>query len=66
LWDVIITGEVPRVPVSFGFGVRNLLDWNVQHPAGLDLRMASVPQPGRTLFATIEARLPPPRKGETP
>ncbi len=57
LWDVTMSGELQAVPVSYAVGVRNTLDWKVWHPGGVDLAMDAVPQPGRTLFVSLEGRL---------
>ncbi|MCB9765426.1 MAG: TonB-dependent receptor [Alphaproteobacteria bacterium] len=54
IWDVTLTGALPEQPVEYGFGVRNLLDWDVTHPGGYDLLQAELPQPGRSLFATVK------------
>ena len=50
LWDVILTGLVPAAGLEWGFGVRNLFDWQYGYPGGEDLLQESVPQPGRTGF----------------
>ncbi len=52
LWDVMLTGQAVDDHLEYGFGVRNLLDWEYGHPGGLSLPMYAVPQPGRTVFAT--------------
>jgi len=57
LWDITVTGELPIAPVRFGLGIRNLLDWQYGNPGGVELRMPEVPQPGRTLFVTLEGHL---------
>ncbi len=57
LWDLTVTGEVPVISAEYGLGVRNLLDWQVDQPTGDDLRMTSVPLPGRTLFATLRVEI---------
>jgi outer membrane receptor protein involved in Fe transport len=57
LWDLTVTGEIPVIRSEYGLGVRNLLDWEVNQPTGDDLRMGSVPLPGRTLFATLQFEL---------
>lgn len=54
VWDLTWTGEVPKLPLSYGVGVRNLLDWKVEHPVGLDLSQGAVPRPGRSFFAELE------------
>lgn len=53
LWDLTATGAVGGGPVRMGVGVRNLLDWAVAWPAGVDLAQQTVPQPGRTFFLTV-------------
>lgn len=52
LWDVTLTGQALDDHLEYGLGVRNLLDWKYGHPGGPSLAMHTVPQPGRTLFAT--------------
>lgn len=51
LWDLTATGDVPSAQLSWSLGVRNVLDWEVEHPGGADLAQVGVPQPGRTFFA---------------
>ncbi len=52
LWDVTLTGQLPQWHLEYGVGLRNVLDWRVDHPTGGDIASPTVPQPGRTLFAT--------------
>ena len=52
LWDVTVSGPVASGPLTLSGGVRNLLDWQVEHPGGVDLQQRVVPQPGRTVFAS--------------
>ena len=52
LWDLSVTGQVPVAHLSYGLGVRNLLDWNVEHPANYDYLQNTQPQPGRTFWAS--------------
>lgn len=52
LWDLTVTGQVPVAHLTYGLGVRNLLDWNVEHPGNYDYRQLTQPQPGRTFWAT--------------
>ncbi len=51
--DLTVTGDIPTLAATYGFGVRNLLDWTVAHPTGPDLRQDSLQQPGRELFGTV-------------
>ncbi len=57
LWDATLSGNLPSTPLSYGLGVRNLLDWQVTYPGGLELPFPEVPQPGRTFFARLSAEL---------
>ncbi len=52
-WDITLTGQIPGLPLSWGLGVRNLLDWKGGSPAGLDVPQPVVPLPGRSVFATL-------------
>lgn len=51
LWDLVLTGRVPSLGLEWGAGLKNLLDADVAWPAGEDLPVAAVPQPGRTVYA---------------
>jgi outer membrane receptor protein involved in Fe transport len=53
LWDIILTGKVPRAHLSYAVGVRNLLDWQYSYPTGSDLVMLSLEQPRRNFFASL-------------
>lgn len=53
LWDLTLTGGLPGLPLGYAVGVRNLLDWEQAHPGGFDLVQAEIPQPGRTVFASL-------------
>ena len=49
--DVILSGEVRALHLSWGVGVRNLFDWRYGYPGGGDLRhLTFVPASGRTFF----------------
>ena len=37
IWDLILSGEVEPIHMRYSAGVRNLLDWRVEHPVGEDL-----------------------------
>lgn len=54
LWDLIVSGEVPNARLSWSAGARNALDAEYGHPAGDDLLQATVPQPGRELYAEVK------------
>ena len=57
IWDLTASGQVASGPLFIGAGVRNLLDWKVEYPGGVDLQQATVPGPGRTFFATARVDL---------
>lgn len=50
LWDVTLTGQIPAARISYGLGIRNLLDWKVYHPGNWDYAQTALLQPGRTLW----------------
>lgn len=52
LWDVTATGDV-RDAIQWSLGVRNLLNWQSEHPGGYDLRQDTVPQRGRNVFLEL-------------
>lgn len=53
LWDIMLTGSVPSFSLDWALGVKNLLDWRYRYPAGDDVVMASLPQPGRTAYLDV-------------
>jgi len=55
--DVTLIGRVNNPNVRYGFGVRNLLDYPIFHPGGDDLNIDQLPQPGRTIFASLRVDL---------
>ena len=50
LADLVLSGEIPQIQLSWSAGVRNLFDWRFGYPGGGDLRQLFVPQPGRQFF----------------
>ena len=52
LWDVTLTGDLPDAHLSYGVGVRNLLDWRHAQATGEDLESLTVPQSGRWVYAS--------------
>lgn len=52
LWDLTVTGQLPALSARWAFGVRNLLDWEVDHPGNWDYVQLQVEQPGRTFHAS--------------
>ncbi len=57
VWDVTLTGMLDRPALQYGIGVRNLLDWPVNHPGGAALIIGELPQLGRNFFATLKVNL---------
>jgi len=55
LWDLMLTGALPRDGASYLLGVTNLLDWEASSPGGFDLRQDAVPLPGRALRVGLKA-----------
>ncbi|MEZ4322202.1 MAG: PEGA domain-containing protein [Myxococcota bacterium] len=53
IWDVTLTGQLAEPNLRYGIGVRNLLDWRIEHPGGPDVRQDVFVQRGRDLFATV-------------
>lgn len=56
LTDLILSGEVDEVGLSYAFGVRNLFDWQYRLPSGEDIAIPFLPQPGRTFFVQTTLR----------
>ncbi len=57
LWDITLTGQTSDERLQYGFGIRNLLDWQAEHASGVNLRFTRVPQIGRTFWASIRGQL---------
>jgi outer membrane receptor protein involved in Fe transport len=56
LADVVLSGEVSELGLSYALGVRNLFDWQYRYPAGEDISYPFVPQPGRSVFLQTTVR----------
>lgn len=56
LADLVLSGDVEEVGLSYAFGVRNMFDWQFRYPAGEDISVPFVPQPGRTFFVQTTLR----------
>ncbi|UJR87057.1 TonB-dependent receptor domain-containing protein [Sandaracinus amylolyticus] len=48
--DLILSGEIAPIHLTWAAGVRNLFDWRYGYPGGDDVRQVFVPQSGRELF----------------
>lgn len=53
IWDVTLTGRINKPNIQYGIGVRNLLDWDIEHPGGPDVRQDVLPQRGRDFYASV-------------
>lgn len=56
LADLILSGEVSEIGLSYALGVRNALDWQYRYPGGEDISVPFLPQPGRTFFLQTTLR----------
>ncbi len=54
--DLVLSGEVTELGISYALGVRNVFDWQYRHPGGEDIAVPFLPQPGRTLFLQTTVR----------
>lgn len=50
LMDVVLSGEVRAWHLSYAVGVRNAFGWRYGYPAGEEVALPLVPQPGRQFF----------------
>jgi outer membrane receptor protein involved in Fe transport len=50
LMDVVLSGEVRAWHLSYAIGVRNAFGWRYGYPAGEEVSLPLVPQPGRQFF----------------
>ncbi|MBU0551372.1 TonB-dependent receptor [Myxococcota bacterium] len=57
LADVIFSGEAAGLPLRYSFGVRNLLDWRHDHPAGDEIPDVRLRMSGRTFSFELSAEL---------
>ncbi len=53
LWDVVLSGRIPDLPFRYALGVRNVLDWTIQHPVGEEILDVRLRQPGRTFVVDV-------------
>ncbi len=52
-WDLVFSGEATPLALRWSFGVRNLLDWQIEHPVGDEILDPRIAQAGRTFAADI-------------
>jgi len=57
IWDLVLTGEERRSGISWGLGVYNAFDWRYSLPVSFEFKQRTIPQNGRTLFATLDIAL---------
>ena len=53
LWDMAFSGEMTALGLRYMFGVRNLLDWQYEHPVGDEILDVTLPQAGRTFIMDL-------------
>ena len=53
VWDLVFTGESERFRVRYGIGVYNVLDTRWFAPVSGEYRMRTIPQNGRTIYASL-------------
>lgn len=56
LADLVLSGEVSEIGLSYALGVRNAFDWQYRYPGGEDIAVPFLPQPGRTFFLQTTVR----------
>jgi outer membrane receptor protein involved in Fe transport len=56
LADVIMSGEVSAIGLSYAIGIRNMFDWQYRLPAGEDVTVPFLPQAGRTFYLETTLR----------
>lgn len=54
IWDIVLTGEEPRLGLTYSFGVYNAFDWRYSLPASAEFRQRRLPQDGRSFLASAE------------
>ncbi len=54
--DLVVSGEAPRFGLDYALGLYNLFDWRFALPTDPTFRTTTMPQPGRTLLATISLK----------
>lgn len=53
LWDLILSGELRSLGLTYHAGVKNVLGWKQRYPVGEDIDDATVPGAGRSFVAQI-------------
>jgi outer membrane receptor protein involved in Fe transport len=54
VWDLVFSGEEPRVGLTYALGVYNAFDWRYSLPTSAEFRQSKLPQDGRTFLASAE------------
>jgi outer membrane receptor for ferrienterochelin and colicins len=57
VWDLVFSGEADRVSLHYSIGVYNVLDTRWSVPVSGEYRMRTIPQNGRTLYASLSVTL---------
>ncbi|MEZ4461642.1 MAG: TonB-dependent receptor [bacterium] len=55
LWDIVFSGALRSIPVTYAFRVENALDWTFETPADDDVLDSRIRQPGRTFIIDVAA-----------
>jgi outer membrane receptor protein involved in Fe transport len=53
IWDVVLSGVEQKWGVHYALGLYNIADWRQVAPVSTEFRQTTMPQPGRTLFASV-------------
>ena len=55
IWDLVFSGEIENLGVRYAVGAYNLMDWQYQAVPSVEFPERVIPQPGRTVLASITA-----------
>jgi hypothetical protein len=55
--DLVFSGEAPRYRLEYALGVYNLFDWRLSLPTDPTFVTPTMPQPARSLLASLSVRL---------
>jgi outer membrane receptor for ferrienterochelin and colicin len=53
IWDVMLSGVEPKYGVRYAVGFYNIADWKMVAPVSTEFRQTTMPQPGRSFFASV-------------
>ncbi|MFT3922772.1 MAG: TonB-dependent receptor [Myxococcales bacterium] len=55
--DLVLSGEAPRYGLEYALGLYNLFDWRLALPTDPTFVTTTMPQPGRSLLASLSLRI---------